>query len=1016
MKKSLIIVIVVVVVLLAVVLTIALCPEKKPEAKPEPPKVSVYVSPLSAISPVNYNVRVNVVSEAPLRKVKIFFEGKTIFERDIAGDTAEQGENFNLSVTGGGKFADISMSYTAVMTGAPGKIVSFLAQAEDERGGRGEGKKEVIIFENKPCDVRIYIVSPQGTPIGLPPFSVQIGASVSDDRCGAFNHASGTACKFRFIWDADNRGGEFSADGETEQPLFAFTYQELGIFTPQVKVIDDGGNECISKNPVPVFVAQKIDNITLFENILESPKISVIQHNGKTKLFISKFIGGLYEYSVSQDGTFIIDSITRPVQGVSLATPKKTDIGDFLMIETPDRFFVYPISGSVRWGTPLVSLERSFTKSEIVSFSGRVTFILFFVGNFLSSCFFIPERELFGEVCLNFELNYNFFPPYVVFADEDNEQLYLAHFIQDTTYDFVIYSFPLTFDEVEKIYVLDRPSSQATGRVDYPPSKLSFFRSKDGKLYLVISTSDQIKSASFRMYFFDVENCISGSGCSPLGKDKAGTYIRMGEFISDIPSEEICAFSGLESYYIDVLDYILMPSPFSGNFSFCSSDADCILSLLCLDEVRGRKCVKNAFYPFLFINGKLRKNLKTNCIPLEYNGGDLGQKNIIHAWDTKGIFDSGKFIFSIDFSKKRAELVDSESYFVDPVGLSGYKKGDKLIISRGGKGGIDILEFDRDGEFIGNLFHLYVRPQGKWSDLTYSIPFHYLDEDILIVLLQKPGCGEPENFSGIFVYDMEDRKSLSMREYKAYKSLNDIGVHSVTGFAVRRTEGDTPQRWNIVLSGILCQQVGSYILSFSVEKNAKGEVSLREVSRIKLDEGNPESFFFIDDDRVVFTTESDIYLISASEGKILKKIDGEGGGKIFMYNGVIYEFVSEGGYFTIKTFDMNLNKIRDFSFYIGIYPSVSRVHIARVIDEFYGFGELDFAFVGLSSPELLSNISALVIFDITDFVRRRGDIEIFGITPGEFYIGARDFLFFRTDRNMVFLLDFSGAIARVFLR
>ena len=349
------------------------------------------------------------------------------------------------------------------------------------------------------------------------------------------------------------------------------------------------------------------------------------------------------------------------------------------------------------------------------------------------------------------------------------------------------------------------------------------------------------------------------------------------------------------------------------------------------------------------------------------------------------------------------------------MGLSGYKAEDKLIISRGGTGGIDILEFNRDGEFIRNSFHLYVRPQGKWADLSYSVLFHYLDKNILIAVLQKPGCGEPGNFSGVFIYDMDDRKSLSMREYKVYRSLNEIGIHSITGLAVRRRE-DTPHRWVVVLSGVLCQQVGAYILSFSVEKDSEGRISFTEISRIKLDEGNPESFFFIDDDKVVFSTQRDIYIISASEGKIIRKVEGEGGGKLFVYRGVIYEFISDGGYLTIKTFDTNLNKIRDFPFYIGIYPSVSKVHIARVIDEFFGFGELDFAFVGLSSPELLSNISALLIFDATNFVRNRGDIEIFAITPGEFYIGARDFLFFRTGRNMVFLLDFSGAIARVFLR
>jgi hypothetical protein len=149
-----------------------------------------------------------------------------------------------------------------------------------------------------------------------------------------------------------------------------------------------------------------------------------------------------------------------------------------------------------------------------------------------------------------------------------------------------------------------------------------------------------------------------------------------------------------------------------------------------------------------------------------------------------------------------------------------------------------------------------------------------------------------------------------------------------------------------------------------------------------------------------------------------KEIQGEGGGYLKLYQNILFEVLSEGNYIKIKAFDLNLTKIKEFSWYAGVYPSVSGVDVQSVIDEFFGTGSLDFIFVGLSIPQIYSKISALLVFDATGFVRTSGkeNINIFAVTPALFDIGAKGMKYFRGAKNMVFLLDFSGWLFRAFLK
>ena len=986
MKKEIIIPLIALLILaVGIAVGLALCPEKKAPA----PEVSVFPSPTSGISPLEITISVKINSQIELKSISVSIDEKEIFSKDISGDFSETITNFSINITGGRKFGEINLSYLLVVTGAPAKIFKIKAEATNSKGIKKDALSEVIVYENKPCSVNIYIVSPQETPISPPPFPVQLGAAVTDDKCGNFTAAQGTTCNFKFIWDADNQGGDFTPDGETNQPSFTFTYNSFGIYTPKVKVIDDGGNECESQNFVPVYVARRIEKINplFFSNIF--PSIQSFQLNDKIKVFSSQVDFGVSEYTINKSQPELILESTKKIGETNIGVDfGKYDSTPAIFYKTPGKIYVFPISDRVNWGNKITEINLTYEEMRFLSFENKVTFIATFTGDVFSACPLMPSAGFLGEVCLRYSLKYRFSSPYSFFIDGDN--LLVAHYVSGYL-KVVVYSFSLKFSSSYGIYILEGPNETYEVDVAYPSSHIEFFK-ENGKIYIAISSADINFSVAYRTYILDFSSCRTGN-CSFVQR----TNISMESVISNIARTEICPTSEPSEFRANILDF-LIPS----DFAFCGN-LKCILSLLCLDDItRGRKCAKNAVYPFIFSGGEVLKNLNTNCVETE------PQSNIVYAWGTTAVLSSKAFLSLYDFSAKTSsKILDIDSLFLEPESLSGYEKEGNFYVSLGGAGGVNILKFNFDGNLSDLVSHIYVRPEGKFADNTYSVKEHYLDDNILVAVLEKPGCGEEWIFSGIIIYDMKNSDLLKRRKYKVYIPYSQIDIHSVSNLFVIK---DSAFKYRMIVSGTKCQTTEYTTITYEIDIS---DFSVREIGRIKFGE-SPLSFEGIPGGEIFISSPKKIFLIDGNQVK--KELDEEGGGILRFYKGLLYEVGSRGNYISIKVFDTNLVKKDEFSFYVGVYPSVSSVKIASAFDEFFGTGDIDLIFAGLSIPQIYSKVSALMVFDATEYIKFGRPIRFLGVVPAQFDIGAVDILFFRGSKNMIFLLDFSKVLFRIFLK
>ncbi|MCX7734824.1 MAG: hypothetical protein N2254_08730 [bacterium] len=977
---------------------LAICGSKS--ANFAPVDVKVFANPLSGISPADFSIQVSIYSISPIKNVTIKFEDQEIFRREIKKEEKIQDTNltedkYSISITSGGKNVSISFNERITFAGEPARIFSFVASAETEEKGKGEGKTDVIVYSNQPCSVRIYIASPAGAPIELPPFSVQLGADVTDDRCGNFNHLSGTNCKFKFIWDADNKGGEFSQDGETDQPSFNFTYQELGIYTPRLKVIDDGGNLCENQNIEPVYVLRKFEKFTFIPMEISIPKIQTKFLNPTTVIIISKPDYEITEYEVEKDGRL-------KFQNIITLTSVDISIGDkFLLAGSGSNVKIFPITASgINWNT-YNEITRLSEKIDSITFQNKATFFVFFFGKFVFFCPYKPPDFPGDTGCSTFEMPSEFSGTYGLYADEQNNKIYLAHYQRNTLFKISLHSFNIIYDNTAKIWLVDQNSSTNSEiQINNLPQKFLFFKDTDGKIYLLIPTTDFSRGASYRTYIFEVQPCISGN-CSPLSK----TNINMPEVIRDIPDLEICTLTDTQkSYTLNAFDATL-----GNNISLCDTGEICLVSSLCLDEVGGTKCRRISYYPFIFSSGNIKRNLKTNCILTETDA-----KNILSANFDNLIIHSGRFILSSKISRNKLEIIDSESFNVQPSNISGYQTNEGIFISAAGKEGIKFLKFSNDGALEGTTFHLFVKPDAKdipglTYDLVihpeYSVIEHLYDGKTLVAILQRPGCGEDFNVSGIFAYDMQDQQSLKQRKYKIYKRYNDIGIHSISKVDIKKFSG----KYIIDLVGSRCQDPIVDIVSFEIDNFV-----MKERFRLKIQEPTIDILTY-SSDLVYLSTATNI--IKIQNGQIRTVATGEGGGILEIYQGYIFEFLTQGPYIKIKVFDGELNKIKEQSIYFGIYPLISKVQITKAIDEIFGTGrDIDIAIVALASPTKQMKVSAMIIFHLTDFLNSGEDIEILGISPN-FGIATSDVKYFRGSKNLIFFADlFSRGIFASFLR
>ena len=984
MKYIILAVVLVVIILIGVIIGLSIC---KPEKELAPPKVEIFPSPTSGISPVFFTVNVRVSSEeVELKKVALFFNDTKIIDFDVREDLflALPESNFSINITGGKRFVDFATQYVVRITGVVGKIFYFHAVAENIKGKKGEQKKEVVVFENKPCTVQITVVSPpRGDVIGLPPFGVQLGAVVSDDRCGSFSPQDQIKCDFKFIWDADNQGGEFQPDGETNQPTFSFTYQKLGIYTPRVKVIDDGGNECESTNLIPIFVARRIESFNFLSFIIHRPQVFAADLGDSLKILSSRIDFGVQEYSF-RDGNFIFDSSGRFAESVYGVEVGETQNEKFLIYKAPGQIFGFRISDSyVNWNQKVFEINRNYTEAAFLHYTNFLTAIVLLSGN--SFRYFTPYPTWFYD--FSTELKYNFSFPYSIFRDENF--LFFAHTVERQN-KVVVYKMKINYDDFSGYYIVQGYEKSYEFDLDYAPTRISFFK-EGGRIYMVVSTGEQDTLFALRTYIFDITSCDS-ENCQVVNE----TNIPMEKVIQNIPHEEICPLSDPYRYTINILDF-LIPQ----NFSLCGDKGVCLLSLICLDREGGKKCEKSGIYPFMFFGGEVKKF--GNCITFD------PQNKIIYSWGSTSIFYSGGFISAYDFSGRKLNPLDYESLIVEPESLSGFQTEATIYLSVGGIGGIEVLKFDRAGNFQNIDLHLYIKPEGKFADVNYSVKKHYLDENIVVAVLERSGCGEEWIFSGILIYDFRDKDSIRKRKPKIYKPYSELDIHSITVFYVKKLHSG---KYKIVLGGTKCQDPQFKFFEFELDLSS---FELKEISRLVFG-SSPISFEILPSGDVVISSPASLYLIR--DGKVEREIQGEGGGYLRLYQNILFEVLSEGNYIKIKTFDMNLTKIKEFSWYAGVYPSISDVDVQSVIDEFFGTGSLDFIFVGLSIPQIYSKISALMVFDATDFVRTSGkeNINIFAVTPALFDIGAKAMKYFRGSKNMVFLLDFSGWLFRAFLK
>jgi hypothetical protein len=985
LKRIILAAVLVVVIIIGIIIGLSICkPEKKKETAP--PKVEIFPSPTWGISPVFFKVKVKVSSDqVELKNVVLFFDDEKILEFKVNEDLSITESDFSINITGGKKFVELTTQYVVQLTEAVGKISYFRAFAENIEGKSGEQKKEVIILENKPCTVQITIVSPfRGDVIDLPPLTVQLGALVLDDRCGSFSPQEGTKCDFKFIWDADNQGDNFQPDGQTNQPLFQFTYTKPGFYTPRVKVIDDGGNECESANLIPIIVARKIENITPISSpTVHLPRVFVSDFGDRVKLFSSRIDFGVQEYSLL-NRSFIFDSsfkVGEIAYGVDVG---QVQDGKILLYKLPEQIFGFRISDSyVNWSHKVFELNRSYDEATFLHYDDFLTAIILFSGN--SFKYIIPYPT--WDFSFSTELKYNFFPPYSVFRD--GNFLFFAHRIELQN-KIVVYKLQINYDNFYKSFIIQGYEKSYEFDLDYAPTRISFFK-EGGRIYIVVSTGEQDTLFASRTYIFDITSCDSGT-CQVVNK----TNITMDQVILNIPHSEICPLSDPYRYNINILDFFIPQ-----NFSLCGDSGICLLSLICLDRVGGKKCEKSGIYPFMFSDGEVRK--LGDCITFD------PQNKIIYSRGSTSIFHSGRFISAYDFSGGKPVPLDYESLIVEPESLSGFQAGITIYLSFGGIGGIEVLKFDRNGNFQNLDLHLYIKPEGKFADINYSVKKHYLDENIIAAVLERSGCGEEWIFSGILIYDFRDKDSIRRRKPKIYKPYSELDVHSITAFYVKKLDSG---KYKIVLGGTKCQDPQFKFFEFELDLSS---FELKEISRLVFG-SSFISFEILPSGNVVISSPASLYLIR--DGKVEREIQGEGGGYLKLYQNILFEVLSEGNYIKIKAFDLNLTKIKDFSWYAGVYPSVSDVDVQSVIDEFFGTGSLDFIFVGLSIPQIYSKISALLVFDATGFVRTsgKGNINIFAVTPAVFDIGAKGMKYFRGAKNMVFLLDFSSRIFRAFLR
>ncbi len=1003
MKKESIIAIIILISALALTAVLAICGVERKFSSP--PKVQVYVSPISGISPAFFTISVTAESVVPIEKVRINLEKSQIYQKEIVEDGSFTDEvdrtTFNGSISSERRYFEISFEYELTYIGEVAKIFEFSVDVEDSAGNLQSAKADVIVYSNKPCEVRIYFVAPSGrVPISLPPFPVQLGALVTDDRCGSFSHTlgvpyvQGRKCEFKFEWDADYQGKDFSPDGETDEPTFTFTYNKIGIYTPKVRVFDDGGNVCESSNLEPVYVMRQFQTVELVS--IEQPTLLTAEFfDSSTKLVLAKQ-GFLFEYGIENNNFFIQGATSLGISGIGVKFAR-SGAGDFLLYKVPTELYIFPAtpSGVINWSLPY-KVVRQFDEAELVSFDSKVTFIAFFFEKILAVCpFYPPDRD--GNVCFIRSLDFPFSRPFSVFAYKDT--FYVAYFSPEN-YEIVGYLFNLTYYSQFALWLPQEIPQKFKFLINYAPAKLDFF-SEGGKVYLLISTGDNLdqskRGIGFRSYILDIESCVVRGSCSTVDRVLG---ISMPEVIGDIPDTEICALLDQNRYRLNIYDFIV-----SQNFSLCPGNL-CIVSTLCMD-LADRGCIRTALYPFIFSSSTVVKNMNTNCILLPQ-----GVKNLLFVNGETVILSNPRFIFNASASSNLMKLLDIESFQVyEPFRFSGFQDGINLILAVGGKGGVDVLEFNNKGELSHIKDHIYpkvINLQGDIVyDLGYDLIYHFYDGEILVGVLQKAGCGEPDNFSGLVVYSMLEK----VRKVKRYKHYSDFGAHSINVFSVKKFGN----KYVIALSGTKCQVPGAELFLFLLDTS---DFSLTEITRLKFDESINSILIHSYEGgnlKVFVSTPSTLHIVGNSGVMMSKK--GEGGGLLYFYKGVLYEFIQVGNFLDVRTFDDNLNKIKEFSFYLGMYPEVSGVLITNVIDEFFGNpAGLEIAFLIFTSSQPDIPFSLLLALDITDFVRNKGEISLFGAVPN-YGIGAKDITYMRGLKNIIFLLDvLRGDVIRLFMK
>ena len=966
-----IIVALLVVLTIIIVLLIRACERKPPPTLAVPlkvPEVSITANPNLGISPLDSQILIKGVDYDGYITAVAFQFSSSFYSINLTQATFMSTSTFSVQITSvmfEGKitsFVEFTTNYTFSTT--LGDIFEIRGIVWNDDGVMASETTRVSALKNFPCSILLRF-DYSGSLLVIEPFSqIRMFADVSDDKCGDFTTSVTGICvnKINFYWDVD---GDGVFEASTSQPAYTSPYLNFGIYYPKVKMIDDAGNVCVSKNEVVMMVARRFAN-TPFDLSTKVRNVSLATLTSGTYVLVSADSRGSLIYKLEENAPDPLNLIEwRAREGIAstfssiFSDAKKVAGRDIAYMSTGSSFNIYDASSGPSFQSS-ATLLGSFSDlygiigDEILELPNSSTWTCMW-GDSVYLCEVYPSEQNWGirkERCHQEALG--IIPTSGdCIATSDNKII-----------------FAYSSGAGGKVLVFD-PSTKQSRSINISFEKIPYF-------------VDLIEYSSHLFLFAsEVEGLVEGDvvNSEVFELDITNfTYKKftLGSFgVGDL----LCPEVEFQNPILDIKDFVPYSCP----------EGLCLLTLLCYTSINPDigtiRCILDAFSVFdasslvsNFSKTSIKKHQGFDCYGSE---GDLGiPTRSIRLYEPKKsnsyvayrIGSNGFYVTNIT-GRGPAKPVANQIVTNSPEDITSFEKSGKKFVVVGGRGGIDMYNFEPSTEQFLSQTHFEVKL--NQSDVlrdTDTVKSIWSDGSTLFALL---GAGLT-NYEGIYIYDINNINKIKLSKLV---TPSTYGFSSILGYtSVSKYKGD----YIFTVSGF--SPLGTTATSKTMFMKFDGKSEPVKMSEVSFGpEYVPISVEIMEDSNgklksyvnLRSATSGMLSIIDIESGQILKQAIYDGIISLKKYKGYIVAIagVIEDDYPKTKIliFDENLELKVSNSFRLG-ETSTNAYDLLpiQVSDEIYKTftGGLDVIAVSYSKTFGSELAIGVAMFDLTGFFQR----------------------------------------------